>query len=490
MATSVSDNEHRAIKRALENYEQKKHILQKEYISSLEIDSLKENAFELGLKKETSNLFRNVNIKKHTIDVRTFNNIISVDSINLVAEIEAMATYEQIVKATLEKNCLPTVVPELKSITIGGALAGIGIESSSFRYGLVHETILEYEILLGDGRIVLCRPDNEYSDLYFAFPNSYGTLGYALKVKVKLIPAKKYIKLSHIKFKNSKDYFKYINEMCDQNSICTTNHLSSSSSPSQSSSSFDYIDGVVFSKNEMYVTLGEFVDSVPYYSNYKYLNIYYLSIQKRQIDFLKTLDYIWRWDPDWFWCSKRFFMQNPVLRLLFGKFILKSTRYWKIRNFLNKNRFAQYVLKWIYGPTETVIQDVDIPIEKAEVFLDFFQKEINITPVWICPIKPYQKNIQYDFYKMDENVLYINFGFWDMISSDKDEGFYNRKIEKKVSDLDGNKSLYSNVYYPKDEFWKIYDISLYKKLKYIYDPSNRLNDLYDKCINKRPQNSR
>ena len=50
---------------------------------------------------------------------------------------------------------MPTVVPQLKSITIGGAIAGIGIESSSFKYGFVHETVQELEILLPDGTIVV-----------------------------------------------------------------------------------------------------------------------------------------------------------------------------------------------------------------------------------------------------------------------------------------------------------------------------------------------
>ena len=33
-----------------------------------------------------------------------------------------------------------------------------------------------------------------------------------------------------------------------------------------------------------------------------------------------------------------------------------------------------------------MIQDVDIPLEHAPEFLDFFQREIGIVPVWICPI--------------------------------------------------------------------------------------------------------
>ena len=107
-----------------------------------------------------------------------------------------MTTYEDLVAATLEQGALPAVVPELKTITLGGAAAGVGIEASSFRYGLVHESMLEFDVLDRHGRVLTCRPDNEYADLFFGFPNSYGTLGYALRLKCKDVAAKPYVSSS------------------------------------------------------------------------------------------------------------------------------------------------------------------------------------------------------------------------------------------------------------------------------------------------------
>ena len=54
----------------------------------------------------------------------------------------------------------------------------------------------------------------------------------------------------------------------------------------------------------MYLSIGRFVDEAPYASDYTFMNIYYRSIREREQDHLKTLDYIWRWDTDWFWCSR------------------------------------------------------------------------------------------------------------------------------------------------------------------------------------------
>lgn len=451
-------------------YQQKKMDVQYQYTKLLQNENHQQNTV-IDLKKNTSNLFRYRKPSKQKIDLRHFNHVLSIDPILLEAEIEGLTTYEEIVKITLSYGFLPTVVPELKSITIGGALAGVAIESSSFRYGLVHETMLEYEVLLADGRIVICTPTNEHRDLYYALPNTYGTLGYALKIKVKLIPALPFIKLTHTQYQDVISYFKAIEKICTDNQA-----------PNMPIS---YIDGTIFTKNDCILSTAEFIKDVPFSSNYQYMHIYYRSLKKKKIDYLKTIDYIWRWDPDWFWCSKHLFLQNPVIRLLFGKFCLKSTFYWKVRQYFHKHKYLDTLFNFFKGRTETIIQDIQVPITQANDFLSFFDKHIGIKPIWICPTKAYHDNKQYSFYKMDPNILYINFGFWDMKPTQKPDGFYNKKIEETVEMLGGNKSLYSDVYYSLTDFWQIYDKHLYSELKRKYDPKHHFSDIYHKCQKKK-----
>ncbi len=82
--------------------------------------------------------------------------------------------------ATLAHGLMPMVVPQLRTITLGGAVTGLGIESSSFRYGLPHESVLEIDVLTGARRDRHGQPDSDHADLFAAFPNSYGSLGYAV----------------------------------------------------------------------------------------------------------------------------------------------------------------------------------------------------------------------------------------------------------------------------------------------------------------------
>ncbi|MHB8534542.1 MAG: FAD-binding protein [Sulfuricaulis sp.] len=422
----------------------------------------------IRLGKSTSNLFRDRNkIAAQRLDVRDFNTVLRVDVPGAFVEVEGMTPYFKLVDECLKQHVMPAVVPQLKSITIGGAAAGCGIESSSFRYGLVHETVQEMEILLGNGDTRLCTPDNEHCDLFHGFPNSYGTLGYALKLKVKVVPVKKYVKLTRIRHTDPTAYFAELSRQCGRRDV-------------------DFVDGVVFGRDNMVITLGQFSDKAPYVSDYTDKNIYYKSLRMRSEDYLTIEDYIWRWDTDWFWCSKNLFAQNPLIRRLYGKSRLNSITYTKIMRWNSRWRLMHYLNKLSGIHSESVIQDVEIPIERAPEFLAFYHEVIRFMPVWICPTRAYDGNAKFDLYRMDPLKLYVNFGFWDVIRGRKKlpPGYYNRQVEETTTALGGMKSLYSDSYFTRDQFWALYNKPAYERLKKKYDPDSVFKDLYRKCVLK------
>ena len=111
------------------------------------------------LAKRTSNLFRQrAATTTPGLDVKSFDGVLSVDAAARTADVQGMTTYEHLVAATLPYGLMPKVVPQLKTITLGGAVTGLGIESTSFRNGLPHESVLEAEVLTGDGRVVVATP--------------------------------------------------------------------------------------------------------------------------------------------------------------------------------------------------------------------------------------------------------------------------------------------------------------------------------------------
>jgi len=378
-----------------------------------------------------------------------------------------MVTYEALTTACLRHGVMPAVVPQLKTITLGGALAGVGIESSSHRYGLVHDTVLELDVLLGEGRVVTCTRDNEHSDLFFGFPNSYGTLGYALRVKAKVVPVRPYVHLLHLDYFDGQIYFNELERRLGAGDA-------------------NFVDGTVFGPHKMFITLAAFTDKAPYVSDYTYERIYYRSIPAKHDDYLTIHDYLWRWDTDWFWCSKNVLAQNRFIRkFLYGRKRLGSRQYTKIMRWNSRFGVTKKIERVLGLHSESVIQDVDIPIARAAEFLQFYAREIGLWPVWICPIGPAPEGGQFTLYPMREG-LYVNFGFWDVKRTREAHppGHFNRLIEKKVTELGGIKSLYSDSYFEREEFERLYGGEAYRQLKAKYDPGNAFPGLYEKVVLK------
>ncbi len=439
-------------------YEQRKQDL---------IVRLHNAAGPVTLHKTTSNLFRYRHKEKSNgIDVRHLNHVLDLDAKTRVAEVEGMTTYETLVRETLKHNLAPAVVPELKSITVGGAFSGIGIETSSFRYGFVHETFMEIEILLGDGRIITASP-TENSDLFYGFPNTYGTLGYVLKAKLMLFPAKSYVEIVRQKYTDGRQFLEEMSAMGMQQ---------------RKVRNWDFIEGVIFAENENYLTLARFVDEAPYVSDYTFMDIYYKSIRNKEQDHLTAFDYFFRYDTDWFWCSKYFWLENRFLRYLWGKQNLRSDKYWKLMNWERKHQLFAKLYALLGKRTESLIQDAEVPAEQADEFITWFHEHIGMKPFLAAPVQSYRDDVRFTLSPIDPGRQYMNVGFYAPLPTTKPDGYFNRLIEKKLMQMGVRKLLYSQCFYTEDEFWETFDRQTYTLLKQKYDPKRKLPDLYAKCV--------
>lgn len=439
------------------------------------------------LAKKTSNLFRaRAKSTAPGLDVSGLDGVISVDPEARTADVQGMCTYENLVAATLPYGLAPLVVPQLKTITLGGAVTGLGIESTSFRNGLPHESVLEIDILTGSGDIITATPDGEHSDLFWAFPNSYGTLGYSTRIRIELEPVKKYVALRHVRFTD----LKQLEEAMDR--IVTERRWDGID--------VDYLDGTVFTTDEAYLTLGVQTDEPGPVSDYTDMDIYYRSIQHESVNHPKTdrltiHDYLWRWDTDWFWCSRAFGTQNPKIRRFWPKRYRRSSFYWKLIGLDQKYDIGDRLeARKGLPPRERVVQDIEVPIGNTARFLEWFLDEVPIEPLWLCPLSlrdpahpAADTGRPWPLYPLEPRRTYVNVGFWSSvpIEAGTPVGAANRLIEKKVSELDGHKSLYSDSFYDEDEFARLYGGDHYAQIKKRYDPDSRLLDLYSKAVQRK-----
>jgi len=407
------------------------------------------------------------------LDISAFTRVLHVDPAAQAAVVGGMTTYENLADATLRHGLMPLVVPQLKTITLGGAVSGLGIESTSLRNGLPHESVTAMEILTGDGRVVTAAPDGEHAGLFRGFPNSYGTLGYAVSLTIELEPVAPFVHLRHFRFASPEACMDAIGEIAAAGSL--NGHRA------------DFVDGTAFGLDEIYLTVGAYSDVAPWRGDYTGQHVYYQSVRGPREDFLTIRDYLWRWDTDWFWCSRPFGVQNPVIRRLWPRRYRRSDVYRALVAFDRRHGLSD-TLTANRGrpPREAVIQDVEIPLDRCAEFLRFFAAEVGMSPVWLCPLA-LRSDQPWPLYPLKPGQAYVNFGFWGTVPLPPGcgDGHYNRKVEAEVAALGGSKGLYSTSFYSADDFWATYNGPGYARLKSAYDGDGRLAGLYEKCVRGR-----
>ncbi|MEJ4113499.1 FAD-binding protein [Corynebacterium kroppenstedtii] len=469
------------------------------------VDKLRESfdaiprSSQVRLAKTTSNLFRSRTAPTSPgLNVEGLGRVIAVDTVAQTADVQGMCTYEDLVDTLLPFGFAPYVVPELKTITLGGAVTGMGVESSCFRNGLPHESVVEMDILTGTGEIVTCSPVKNV-DLFRTYPNSYGSLGYAVRITIKIEKVQPFVELRHVRFHDVTSIAAAIDDIV----ACRE----------YDGEAVDYLDGVVFSPTEGYLVLGRQSSEVPSrVSTYTKEHIYYRSIQHPEgitRDTLTMHDYLWRWDTDWFWCSRAFGAQNPMIRRMWPEGLLRSSFYWKLVGADKRWDIADRIERHHGRPArERVVQDVEVTTDRVPEFLDWFFTASEIQPVWLCPLKLADESSSlttrgdvlssdvaqadgagthpWPLYPLSVGDVWVNIGFWSSVpvdmTGDPRPGAFNRVIERKMRDVGGHKSLYSEAFYSEEEFAALYGGTIPELVKKAYDPERRFPGLFDKAV--------
>lgn len=430
-----------------------------------------EDVIQLQSNVNIGTLFRKTNKPKKGLNMDSLDGVIKLNKEERTIEIGARTTFHTITLETLKHNLMPKVLPELSSITVGGAICGVGLESSSFKYGWVHDTLLEMDVLLSNGDVVTCTPDNKYSDLFYAMPNSYGTLGYITRVKMELMETKPYVYLRNKTFTKAEEAFKFMENICTvrTNNICETDKTA------------DFIDGVAFSKDKIVIVVGKFTDVDDACSHYPTKGIYYESLKTKKEDRLSLYDYCWRWDSDMFWGTANMpVLKNKWVRQIFGRTLFNTPVLRTLNLLISKfNGKRTGVSK-----SERIIQDIGIPMKNTTEFFEWLDKEINVYPVWLCPIMPKDSSENTYLWNLNDNNLYFDIAMFGRKTTEHNpkDAHYNKLIEEKMLEMGGSKSFYSDAYFTEEQFSRIIDMEKYKKVKSKYDQNDKFMNLYDKVI--------
>ena len=386
--------------------------------------------------------------RSEMLDASGLNHILHIDPKTKTALVEPNVPMDKLVRATLKHGLIPPVVMEFPGITVGGGVQGGAGESSSFRYGCFHSTCTSYEIITGDGTIRNCSP-KKHADLFYGTAGSYGTLGVMTAIELRLIPAKKYVRLTYFPVKSFVAAVPLMQK--------------------EAAKKPDYIDGIMFARDRGVIMVGSLTNEkagvVTRFSRARD-EWFYLDAEKESHGgvwnkIIPLTDYLFRYDRGAFWVGK----------YAFKVFDIPFTKFWRrLLNWMLHTRKLYEALQESGMSQHHVVQDLALPVEKAVEFMNFVDNTLGIYPLWLCPLKTDKLS---PFISSNlPTPLVINVGVWGEFIPDYNEFLRaNRSIEKKLTQLGGKKWFYAHAYYSEEDFWHIYDKNKYQKLRRTYQTS-------------------
>ncbi|MCC5831832.1 MAG: FAD-binding oxidoreductase [Chlamydiales bacterium] len=419
--------------------------------------------------KAVSNALRS-RPKRGGIDLSGLDKILEIDRKWVV--VEPRVTFQQLCTETLKQGLIPPVVPEFTTITVGGAVMGAALESSSHRFGQVSDTCLEYEVILGNGELVRASPD-ENSDLYYALSGSYGTLAILTKIKLRLIKAEKYVQITCRKLPN-KELIAFLN----------------------ATHSDDFVEGIALNHDFGVALTGKMTSKVgsALYRQKNYWSPWYIQhlSENRHSNFYMTIEeYCFRFDKGAFWMGQYILSIRAMLRLLLHIGIPRL-----VKDTLNPNLLFRLLFGWALSsrrlyriwhhvPNEVserlfFVHDFYAPSTRAEEIFTRFVEETGIFPIWLCPVKGTKSSQFLSPHYGGERFL--NIGLYGTPKSPLPVPELSAKLEKEITLYGGRKMLYSYTYYERDFFSKLYDEVQYNALRRKFFAEKTLPHIYNKIV--------
>ena len=381
------------------------------------------------------------------VDLTDLDEILEIDLDARTCTAEPGVTFTDLVDATLPLGLTPIVVPELKTITVGGAVSGCALESMSFQHGGFHDTCLAYEVLTAPGEPLHCTPDNEHALVFQMMHGAFGTLGILSQLTFRLIPAGPYVHVAYETYTTLADYRAAIGRRFVARDV-------------------DFMDGLIHSPTAHVLSLGRFVPAAPYTNRYDWLKVYYRSTRTRRDDYLRTADYFFRYDNG----VTNVHPRSALGRLLLGKFLHSSEIL----------RLAEKVRHLLPAERPDVTVDLFVPFSRFEAFMAWYERVVGHFPLWCVP---YRRVRDYEWIAPDvfagvEDELFIDLAIYGM-KQPPGRNIY-QELEEALPRFNGIKTLISHNYYAPDAFWRIWNRDNYAAVKAVTDPYNVFRDLYSK----------
>ncbi|KAI0559583.1 FAD linked oxidase [Gracilaria domingensis] len=433
---------------------------------------------------------------RYEVDLSDLADVVEVDMDRMIVKMEPYVTMGYITATLLKMGvCIP-IVPEYDDLTVGGLVCGYGIEGSSHKYGLFYDEVVSMEIVLAGGRTVTATRDNEYSDLFYAIPWSYGAIGMLVGIEMRIIKVKPYMKVTYYPVAGT------IKEMCK-----AWNHFLVPTDKPWA----EYVEGLMYSSNRGVIMTADYVDyeeakqGTINRMGYWFKPWFHKHVKEAILDktvdgspvveYVPTRDYYHRHTRSLYWEADLLVpMGNHVMFRWFLGWLMPPRV-----SFLKLTTFGKM---WEYYTSRFVAQDILVPLRKTAECMELMHDEYDIYPLWLCPHRVFKTRKgtmldcekDYDAGELDqgdteEAQMYTDLGIWYtpghiLRKETFDNAAASHKLEQWLIGNHGYQTLYAISELNEEDFWKMFDKTLYQECREKYKAQETFMDVYYKVGRK------
>jgi delta24-sterol reductase len=405
------------------------------------------------------------------IDLSALRSVLEVNEEARTVHVEPNVTMGQLTATLGPRGWTVPVLPELDSLTVGGLICGVGVETSSHNHGLFQHTCVAYELVLSDGTHVRCTKE-ENPKLFKQIPWSYGTLGMLVGAEIKIIPKKPFVKLTY--------------HPCHSLKESVLKFTEASNDPSN-----DFVESLAFSQNAHVVMTGNFSDgndNTPINAIGKYYKPWFFKHVQQylgknvsklpQTELIPLRDYYHRHTRSIFWEIEDIvpFGNHPLFRYTLGWLmpphitLLKRTQTEELRKLYEEHH---------------VVQDMLLPISKLEQGLEVFKEQFDVFPLWLCPMRIFQEDTGFISPTPDGEEMFVDVGAYGTPKCPMFTAKEScRKVEHYVQSVHGFQMLYADTYTTREEFRNMFHHETYDALRKELQCEDAFPEVYDKVCKK------
>jgi len=424
------------------------------------------------------------------IFVGDLRNVLGLDTEKALVSLEPLVDVGQITRYLLPLGFMLKTTLEIEEATIGGLAMAVGMTTASHKFGLLQETVTEYQVVLGDGELVSCTRHNQHKELWHALPWSHGSLGLLVGLTLEVMPVTPWVALSYKAVQGNA-------RICSE-----IRRVSLEPDPA------DFVEATLFSAETAVVMTASFVQA-PDSSigqvnncNYWFKPWFYCHIrdmfhaaskpcaQGTVVEYIPTSQYIFRHNRAVFWSLNdqlpEKYGNHWLFRLLFGWLTPPKVTFLKLP--ATPAIKHEMMLQRVY-------QDIVLPIGSLEKAIAQADQLFGIWPLLVYPSRIYDHgpDLQGQFRAPQVKVPGESYGmFYDlgiygipaMVSTGRADEYKAvsnmRAMEELTTELGGAPFLYADTFMTRKEFENMFDLSLYERVRTKYKAVEHFPHLYDK----------